>query len=546
MSGDLQHRLRQLREHFAEQLPEKFSVIEASWREYAEKEFPVETARELQNLFHKLAGSSGTFGFERLGHHARMLEHQLDSLVSGEPMDEVLRESLQEGIARLPALAGKNHSLETVFLGHQASVAPLALRPIYVVEDDAEQRDFIAATLRDQDYEYELFDSLDLLERRIAEQPPGAIIMDMAFPEGPTAGSELIARIKGESLLQVPVLFISVHNTIQSRLEAVRAGGDAYFAKPLQPRELIERLDYLVAKGKVDPYKVLIVDDDKALADYHASVLRSAELEVAVLTQPLEILDIMAEFKPELLLLDLNMPECNGVDLANLLRQHTAYDNLPIVFLSAESDVKRHFEARLVGADDFLVKPIDEQFLIAAVANRVQRARSAEQQMTRDSMTSLLNHEKLLDELDREMVLAEREGHELCYCMFDIDHFKRVNDTYGHVVGDVVIKQFAELLKRRLRRTDVVGRYGGEEFALVMPNTEPGEARTVCEELRLEFADFVHYAGLEEFSVTVSGGIALMSDYPDPRSLVEAADSALYLSKEGGRNRISMNTPASS
>ncbi|MES9904213.1 MAG: response regulator [Sedimenticola sp.] len=541
MSSDLQHRLRQLRDNFAEGLPEKIAEIGLLWDELCDGGRSADQAGRLQHIFHKLAGSGGTFGFNHLGHQARALEKHMEPLAAGEPMADAQRENIQKLIEKLPTAAKADSGNEQ----HQehAVVTPLALRPIYVVDDDSGQREFIAATLRDQDYSVVLCDSLQQLEEQIVQQPPGAIIMDMGFPEGPLASSELIARIKAEQLLQVPVLFISVHNSVDARLQAVRAGSDAYFSKPLRPKDLVERLGYLVAKGKVEPYKILIVDDDEELAEYHARVLRSVQLVVTVLNQPLNILEVMAEVKPELLLLDLNMPDCTGVELASLLRQHDAYDTLPIVFLSGESDVAKHFEARLVGADDFLVKPIDEQFLIAAVVNRVQRARSVEQHVTRDSMTSLLNHEKLLDELHRALLLAEREVQPLSYCMFDIDHFKRVNDNHGHMVGDAVIKRLAELLRQRLRRTDIIGRYGGEEFGVVMPSTGLDEALSVCNIIRNVFSEIDHYDGLNQFRVTVSGGVALSSDYPVQADLIVAADSALYVSKESGRNRISISQP---
>lgn len=543
MSGELQHRLRQLRENFARQLPDKLLELDRLLSSLLQIGWSDTVAQELHLATHKLAGSSGTFGFMELGKQARQFELQLDAISKGESVDTSQYQALQAALEQLHTVAQQDGKSFYVPLQVAGRLKPLALRPVFIVDDDPQQCEFIASGLIGHGYEVVVCEDLARLEVMLEEQDPGAIIMDLSFPEGPMAGSDLVGRIKSQQLLQVPVVFVSSHNTIASRLQAVRAGGDAYFPKPLKLKELVDSLDYLVAKGHAEPYKVLIVDDDYTLAEYHAEVLRRAGLSVEVLCQPLDILEAIAGFRPELLLLDLHMPECTGIELANLLRQHTAYINLPIVFLSAEEDARKHFEARLVGADDFLIKPISEEFLIAAVVNRVQRSRSAEQLITSDSMTALLNHEALVAELERQLAQAQREGAKLSFCMLDLDHFKHVNDSYGHIVGDAVIKSFADVLKERLRRTDMIGRYGGEEFAVIMPDTSLQQAEQVAREICQKFADVEHYCGEEVFTVTVSVGIAQLSDCDDKKSIMEGADKALYGAKNAGRNRVHAYQP---
>ncbi|MGB0466898.1 MAG: response regulator [Pontibacterium sp.] len=542
MSGELQHRLRQLRHNFAKQLPDRLKEFDELWAGL-DAGLSDNSLNALIQLCHKLAGSSGTFGFMGLSEQARLLETQLEQLKEGQAPTPEQSARLQNTFKHLHNAAHSDGAAIHVPAQQADRLKPLALRPVYIVDDDLQQCEFIASGLSNHGYTVKICEDLTGLEAMIAGQQPGAIIMDLSFPQGPMAGSDLIARIKSKQLLQIPVIFVSSHNSMSSRLQAVRAGGDAYFAKPLKPAELLESLDYLVAKSHSEPYKILIVDDDVELAEFHATILKAAGLDVAVLGKPLEVLEAISTFKPELLLLDLHMPECTGIELANLLRQHKAYINLPIVFLSAEEDARKHLEARLVGADDFLIKPVDEEFLIAAVVNRVHRARSAEQLITRDSMTALLNHETLLTEMERQILLAQRENTELSFCMFDIDHFKDVNDNYGHMIGDTVIKSFADLLKGRLRRTDHIGRYGGEEFAVLMPDTSLKQAEEVALLICRQFSKFEHYCGEATFKVTVSGGIAQLSDYNGKIALLEAADHALYAAKKGGRNQIILNQP---
>lgn len=541
MSGDLQNRLRQLREHFSEQLSERLSEVDELWRSLSKK-WDVETATDLRNIFHKLAGSGGTFGFDQLGTLCRELERLLDELLEQQADFKHNQPMMQTLISELGQAASGEDVQVPVAPYQSRQITPLASRPIFVVDDDPLQNEVICAALQEQEYEVISCEKLQQLKKGLESTLPGAIVMDIAFPEGPRAGSDLIASLQKEQVIQVPVIFISVHNNFDSRLEAVRAGGDAYFAKPINIADLVDKLDYLVAKGHSDSYRVLLVDDDVDLGEYHANVLRAADLQVMVITTPHEVLEVMADFRPELLLLDLHMPECSGIELANLLRQHSAYESIPIVFLSAEADAERHFEARLVGGDDFLVKPIEEEYLIAAVVNRVQRARSAEQRMTSDSMTGLVNHDCLLGSLKRQVALAARQNESLCFCMFDLDHFKSVNDNYGHMVGDAVIKNFASLLTQRLRCSDVIGRYGGEEFAVIMPNTSVTHAYELVEVLRWKFAKILHYWDEGTFTSTVSVGLASTEDFATSDELAKAADEALYRAKKEGRNQVCISS----
>ena len=158
--------------------------------------------------------------------------------------------------------------------------------------------------------------------------------------------------------------------------------------------------------------------------------------------------------------------------------------------------------------------------------------------MVRDSLTGLLNHTAIKDLLEGEVAGTIRLKKPLSFAMIDIDHFKQVNDSYGHPVGDRVIKSLARLLKQRLRTSDLVGRYGGEEFAVVLVDADRMTAMKVLDTIRNDFSQLRHLAGGIEFSVTFSCGIADVSQFPDATKLSDAADKALYKAKHAGRNRV--------
>jgi len=175
---------------------------------------------------------------------------------------------------------------------------------------------------------------------------------------------------------------------------------------------------------------------------------------------------------------------------------------------------------------------------VAAVRQRAERARRLNLQMSTDSLTGLLKNAKLKEQLAIELLRARRARTSLAFVMLDIDHFKRINDTYGHLSGDRVIKSLAHLLKQRLRRSDSIGRYGGEEFSAIMPDCGLAVAGDVVEDIRRRFAGLRFGQSDAEFSVTLSAGIATFPDLDDPEALIRAADAALYAAKQGGRNRV--------
>jgi diguanylate cyclase (GGDEF)-like protein len=160
--------------------------------------------------------------------------------------------------------------------------------------------------------------------------------------------------------------------------------------------------------------------------------------------------------------------------------------------------------------------------------------------MVRDSLTGLLNHTVLKEQLAIEVARAARLGQKMSFAMVDIDHFKHVNDTYGHPTGDQVIKSISRLLQQRLRKSDVVGRYGGEEFAIILPNTGEEQAVRLLDELRVGFSQVRHLSEGREFYVTFSAGIASCSNFAGANQLSNAADRALYKAKAQGRNRVTL------
>lgn len=492
----------------------------------------------LTALIHRISGSAGNFGYRDISQAAIPLNSLLSSIRRSQRPPEPEQRDQIDTFLRVLIKTWQTSEAEPLLFEDPALEQDINTHLIYLVEKDAQLAHFIAQQLAQFDYVVEIFTTATGLAAAIGKARPAAVITNLVLPEGNWFSAEKM----GEFIDEIPLIFLTSHADISARLAAARAGCAAYLVKPVEIHDLVDWLDRLTqgisSKPLNKPYRILIVDDDRYLAESYALILQLAGMEARVLTEPLKILDIIADYSPDLILMDIYMPDCNGIDLAQVVRQHRTYLSIPIVFLSVENNVERQLAAKRLGGDDFLTKPIEPNHLIGAVLSRAERARDLRMVMESDSLTGLLNHVVIKERLAIELKRAHRQGTPLTFALIDLDHFKAINDDHGHLTGDRVIKALASLLNRRLRDTDIIGRYGGEEFAVILTETETDAAIKVMNEIRKSFALLCHSSGEQEFNVTLSCGVAGLTDKINSRELIAAADEALYAAKAAGRNRV--------
>jgi diguanylate cyclase (GGDEF)-like protein len=540
----LQQKLAVLEKTFQKRLQERFHEIGAALKLSTTESEPRQPLTELHRLLHTLAGSAGTFGFVEIGRRAHEFENRVSMLLSGAQIDRagllVLGAELREYLAGCPGASMKNE--QAVAQVVDAAVLQAAndkpSQPIYIVDDDVLLAQGIALQLEYFGYQVIVVNQLEQFSEEILRNPPAAVVMDMTFGQDGLAGAKELTYIRQMNALKFPSIYISTSSQFEKRLAAVRAGADGYFPKPLDALALSERLDLLTGRKGVEPYRVLIVDDDLDALSFFSVVLVNAGMEVRTTNKPAEILTELSDFKPELVLVDMYMPDCSGVELAKVIRLDNKYLDIPIIFLSGEEDLGKQLCAIESGADDFLMKPIEPAHLISAVTSRGERYRALRSLIMRDGLTRLYNHSAIKEQLSREISAARRAGADLSLAMIDLDFFKRINDNYGHPIGDQVIRALARLLQRRLRRCDIIGRYGGEEFAVIFPATSAAVAKDLLDRTRELFSKIHHHGNGAEFSTSFSAGIVALGNVEDAEAMVCAADAALYRAKEGGRNRV--------
>jgi diguanylate cyclase (GGDEF)-like protein len=540
----IEERLRTLREQYEAELPDKIARLTEAVYAWLRTPLDSEALTVVHRMAHSLVGSSGSHGFAALSQAARALEQDLRSIVEGWTPPSA--EQLEQVRRRLAPLADYRVEQETPpnpappqrgRVAEPVRRLPSESRLVSLWEPHASLAQDLAEQLTHFGYKVRTAASLEAFAASVRDAPPAALIMDAATADDESDALETLAVVQQGREEKIPAVFVSTQEDLKARLRAVRAGASAYLTKPVDVDELVERLDMLTTRDSREPFRVLVVDDSPELANYLADNLQLAGMHTAVVTDPMEVMGPLADLNPDLILMDLYMPGCTGLELAAVIRQQHDYLSTPIVFLSAETGRQAQMEALRLGGDDFLTKPVEISHLISSVASRTLRSRTLRALMIRDSLTGLLNHTATEERLIAEVARAQRQHRPLAYTLIDLDIFKKVNDTYGHATGDRVLVSLARLLQQRLRKSDVIGRVGGEEFVIIFTDMDGPTAVRVVNEIRERFSLVRHTAGGRYFHVTLSAGVAGYPEHIDPVSLTEAADSALYEAKQQGRNR---------
>ncbi|HDZ20598.1 hypothetical protein LCGC14_0312410 [marine sediment metagenome] len=287
--------------------------------------------------------------------------------------------------------------------------------------------------------------------------------------------------------------------------------------------------------------KVLIIDDSPDAVAIATARLRQDGLQVVSAADGRAGLDLAAAQRPDLILLDVAMPDMSGFDVCRQLKSDLNLSTIPIIFLTAMDDTLQKVRGLELGAVDYVTKPFDAFELRARVQAALRTKRFADM-LTEfaniDPLTELPNRRAFINQLNKEWARKERHGDPFALIMADIDYFKRVNDTYGHSVGDRMLKAVSKALADQCRELDLAARYGGEEFAIIAPNQSAEAAGNLAERCRQGVEHIrLHVTG-SDISVTISFGVADSQGLHSIAEVIELADRCLYQAKLAGRNTV--------
>lgn len=509
----------------------RVSLIERSVDALCRGELDDRLRGEAKRTAHMLSGSLGMFGFAHAAGAAHDLELEfVDAAQTRAPTLSTLVAIVRRGVdtARFtPPMARQSTQQEAGGLR------------IVVVDADRDRCAGIAAAAWSRGMQCETTASWPEARALCARGAAAIVLIDLAVLEEEAGDASVLLAELSDANPPVPVLVLTEDGTFDERVRAARSGSRAFLSKSLSADELLDRAEQLQARGRLAATRVLAVDDDPAVLDTMRAILQPHALEVFTLADPLQFWERLEEVKPELLILDVDMPEVNGLELCRTVRNDPRWSGVPVMFAAAHSDaeaVERVFRA---GADDYLAKPIVESELVARVSNRLERVRLYRARAESDGLTGLSNRVAAEDALEQLAALSERFSEPLSIVMLDVDRFKSINDTHGHAAGDSVLRRLGSDLRREFRGSDIVGRWGGEEFVIgTYGMTRENAVRRLTGVLE-RFSGERFLSGQDAFQVTFSAGIAEYGrDGEGIEEVCQAADIALYRAKESGRGLV--------
>ncbi|WNC86449.1 diguanylate cyclase [Thermosynechococcus sp. QKsg1] len=418
---------------------------------------------------------------------------------------------------------------------HNDSGLPLVLH----IDNDAELIRSLEEHSVDGGFRYVAMDSWPLVNTLLEECWPNAVILNPEVMPDEVTTREFLQQLR-QHRPSIPALVFTARDTWRDRLAAIRLGSRITLSKPVDLERLLQTLEQLLQPQEMTSASILTVDDDAVTLAILKRLLEPWGMSVTSLQDPDQFWDVLEATNPELVILDVQMPGINGLELCQVVRNDPHWNQLPILFLTATTDPALVTQLFAAGADDFVSKPIVGPELMTRIINRLERTRLLKRLAEVDPLTGLSNRRKATEEIERFLTLANRQQQTLCIAVLDLDHFKRINDTYGHDVGDQVLVTTARMLRQSLRMEDVVARWGGEEFLIALYDISLDVAKhrlAICLQ-RLRNHTF-HAPNHDSFKVSFSAGISQFPTHGQSLlQLVKIADDALYAAKAAGRSQI--------
>lgn len=394
-------------------------------------------------------------------------------------------------------------------------------------------------------YPFDLIEDADTLREMLGAFAPAMVIVDAAFlPQLDAIGDSLrLARTRTSQ--KVALVVFADNNDIATRLKAMRAGADAFITLPMTAADAFARIEELLEGEGGDPFRVLIIEDDRSQALFAESILRKAGMETRAVMDPISALEELNAFRPELILMDLYMPDCDGMELTTLIREREAYTNIPIVFLSGEHDEEKRFDALSAGGDDYLEKPIRPKHLISAVTNRVRRARATQKRVLahnpRDPVSGLYDRAHVLERVGELLANddAHRQGGGLLFLL--VDGAQNIRERIGLSAFDQLIGQAGAFLSGLVQTRDLCARFGDTSFIVLAPQLQETELLEFGGRIRQAFDQHVFEIGDRSITLAVAIGIATFGqNLGEAAAMVNAAERACVGARQDPERRVAL------
>ena len=486
----------------------------------------------------EISDLSKALGLFQLNETVFSLEVYLSSFVETDIVPAPGQIDALDGLVRALATAAR--------LTPTKQVEPRAgLVTVFVLGEKGGLTTELGTALGKIDSDVHFFTDVETLLGRLGQHPPKIIVADTKMlPEMPPLSGELI-RLRSHMSLHIPLLFISHSSALQLRVDAIRAGGDGYFVSPLDADAIAAQIRDLVLPEEAERKRVVVVEDDPTQAAFAGSILGKAGIEVLLITEPTQVIDRLREFRPDLILMDIYMPEVNGIELTSVIRDYPEFVATPIVFLSGEQNAEKQLQALSVGGDDFIAKPIRPKHLLTVVENRIRRSRQLQaaggrRTPKRDRVTGLFSRQHFLDQVARILDMDDSDAIAAILAIRP-DDLDRLRARLGVGGTDNLVAEMGSAVEAGLGDREIAARIGEHDFGVLLLRPSP-EAVTDAARHLVDRIDTRLFPAHPE--LTVSGGLCLVDDnVKDANGAVNRALAACRAAAQAGGNRVESYRP---
>jgi diguanylate cyclase (GGDEF)-like protein len=474
MKSDLRTGMFSLWQQFKETVEHRVTILEHAVTLLLQNQLEDELRHEATQAAHKLAGSLGMFGadegsrlaqeieplFEmnrslnlkqkkRLSHLVNLLRQELQNIDRAKLSAQLSEQMLQEDL--------NSEQLELLLVSSNAE---------FVAQLQAEAPRW---GLRPQSIENPV-----AARAQICEQRPGIVFLDMTSAHTWDNSLTLLAEL-GAYTPPVPVLVLVKEDNLLDRIKVNRLGGYRVLQQPMTATQVLEATHQVLQHTQPSQAMVMVVDDDQQVLTALQQLLIPWGLHVSVLNDPLQFLNTLDAIRPDLLILDVEMPQVNGIELCRVVRNDPQWSGLPVLFLTAHTDAETMQQVFAAGADDYVCKPVVGPELVTRILNRLERSRLLKSLAETDALTGIANRHKSTQAITQFLQWCRHCQQPFCFALIKLRNLKQINQQYGYAAGDAVLSRFGELLRQTFHREDVVGRWGGATFVVGMPRSTADE-----------------------------------------------------------------------
>jgi len=540
-------KFERIREIYVESFPEKIQELRQCWAELNATDSYHASLAKLRIEVHNIAGSSGSHEFNDLHALAKQVESNivkvLDEKSSWNNEKKEIGNLVQQLVDKLETeMLNYNFSeddedniprLDVLQLSHRELV-------IFIISHRSVELSLLSNLLESRGFTVIAFNTIDRAQAMSKTVAPSIVVLDLGDANQIKLNKDTKETFQSIDNQPPAFVVISRRDDVDTRKMAAKFEAEAFFATPINAHNFSSTLDVVLESRGSNACRVLLIDKQRQRTSSIEKALLRENIKCRMIGAIDNIVDELVNFKPDLILIAYDNDDTSWKDATRIIRLHESHFNMPIIFLLDDDSKQAKLDALRAGADDCISRHelTDEQFQI--LKQRILRFRRANHLIIMDSLTGALNRDAFLERANEEISLAIRRSESICLAMIDVDHFKQINDENGHVVGDYVLRHISDYLNNRLRRSDVVGRYAGDEFLVLLPDTDLDSAYLVLDMIRKNLV--AHNIKVNNADVRVSISLGLIAARPteplDIETLIVDADKKLYEAKVAGRNML--------